>query len=117
MQTEVLTRHDGRPLAQKNTLFLRTLLTADAVLVAGQAASHCVKSSIDDLLAEVVATDRALAKKIYLLTDCMSAVTVPDGKGGFAADFTDAANEALRRFEDAGMNLVKSTDPMSGWLR
>jgi nicotinamidase-related amidase len=117
MQPEVLTRHDGRPLAQKNTLFLRTLLTADAVLVAGQAASHCVKSSIDDILAEVVATDRALAKKIYVLTDCMSAVTVPDGKGGLAADFTDAADEALRRFEDAGMNLVKSTEPMSGWLR
>lgn len=116
MQPEVLTRHDGRPLAQKNTAFLRTLLTADAVLIAGQAASHCVKSSIDDLLAEVVATDRALAKKIYVLTDCMSAVTVPDGKGGFVADFTEAAGAALQRFADAGMNLVKSTDPMSGWL-
>ncbi len=117
MQPEVLTRHDGRPLAQKNTSFLRTLLTADAVLIAGQAASHCVKSSIDDLLAEVVATDRALAKKIFVLTDCMSAVTVPDGKGGFVADFTEAAEAALQRFADAGMNLVKSTDPMSGWLK
>lgn len=116
MQPEVLSRHDGRPLAQKNTLFLRTLLTADAVLVAGQAASHCVKSSIDDLLAEVAATDRALAKKIYVLTDCMSAVTVPDGKGGFLADFTGEAEAALQRFADAGMNLVKSTDPMSKWL-
>jgi nicotinamidase-related amidase len=116
MQPEVLTRHDGRPLAQKNTSFLRTLLTADAVLIAGQAASHCVKSSIDDLLAEVAATDRALAKKIYVLTDCMSAVTVPDGKGGFAVDFTEAAEAALRRFADAGMNLVKSTEPMKSWL-
>lgn len=116
MAPEVLTRHDGRPLAQKNALFLRTLLTADAVLIAGQAASHCVKSSIDDLLAEVAATDRALAKKIYLLTDCMSAVAIPDGKGGFLADFTDAAESALARFEAAGMNLVKSTDPMSRWL-
>jgi len=116
MQPEVLTRHDGRPLAQKNTAFLRTLLTADAVLIAGQAASHCVKSSIDDLLAEVVATDRALAKKIYVLTDCMSAVTVPDGKGGFVADFTGGAEDALQRFAGAGMNLVKSTDPMSAWL-
>ncbi len=35
-----------------------------------------------DILSEIVATDRALAKKIYVLTDCMSAVTVPDGKGG-----------------------------------
>ena len=117
MQPEVLTRHDGQPLAQKNTSFLRTLLTADAVLVAGQAASHCVKSSIDDILSEIVATDRALAKKIYVLTDCMSAVTVPDGKGGYVADFTEAASAALQRFADAGMNLVKSTDPMDSWLR
>lgn len=116
MQPEVLTRHDGQPLAQKNTLFLKTLLEADAVVIAGQAASHCVKSSIDDLLSEVVATDRALAKKIYLLTDCMSSVTVPDGKGGFVADFTADAEAALKRFADAGMNLVKSTDPMSAWL-
>jgi nicotinamidase-related amidase len=116
MQPEVLTRHDGQPLAQKNTSFLKTLLNADAVLIAGQAASHCVKSSIDDILAEIVATDRALAKKIYLLTDCMSAVTVPDGKGGFVADFTADATAALKRFSDAGMNLVKSTDPMSSWL-
>jgi nicotinamidase-related amidase len=117
LQPEVRTRHDGQPLAQKNTLFLKTLLDADAVIIAGQAASHCVRSSIDDILSEIVATDRALAKKIYVMTDCMSAVSVPDGKGGFLADFTKEAALALQRFEDAGMNLVKSTDPMAGWLR
>jgi nicotinamidase-related amidase len=116
MAPEVLTRHDGQPLAQKNTQFLRTLLSADAVVIAGQAASHCVKSSIDDILTEVAATDPELAKKIFLVTDCMSAVTVPDGKGGFAADFTDEADKALARFAAAGMNLVKSTDRMASWL-
>ena len=116
MQPEVLSRHDGQPLAQKNTQFLKTLLAADAVIIAGQAASHCVKSSIDDILTEIVATDPKLAKKVHLLTDCMSAVTVPDGKGGFAADFTGAAEDALRRFEAAGMRLVKSTDPIASWL-
>ena len=117
MKPEVLVRHDGQPLAQKNALFLKTLLSADAVIIAGQAASHCVKSSIDDILAEIVATDRELARKIYLMTDCMSAVTVPDGKGGFVADFTGEAEGALQRFADAGMNLVKSTDPLASWLR
>ncbi len=115
MQPEVLTRHDGEPLAQKNTLFLRTLLSADAVIIAGQAASHCVKSSIDDILAEITATDSALAKKIYLMADCMSSVTVPDGKGGFVADFTPQAETALKRFADAGMNVVKSTTDPSTW--
>src|SRR5688572_16427555 len=96
LRPEVLMRHDGQPLAQRNTLFLKTLLTADAVVIAGQAASHCVKSSIDDLLAEIVVADPKLAAKVWLLADCMSAVTVPDGKGGHAIDFTDQADAALQ---------------------
>jgi len=115
LRPEVLARFDGQPLAQRNTQFVKTLLGADAVAIGGQAASHCVKSTIDDLLSELVAIDPALAKKVYLLTDCMSAVTVPDGKGGLAVDFTDAAESALQRFADAGMHLVESTDPISTW--
>ncbi|NNB85761.1 nicotinamidase [Corallococcus exiguus] len=115
LRPEVLMRHDGQPLAQRNTQFLKTLLTSDAVVIGGQAASHCVKSSIDDLLGEIVAQDAALARKVYLLTDCMSSVTVQDGKGGFAADFTPQADAALKRFADAGMHLVKSTDPLASW--
>jgi nicotinamidase-related amidase len=115
LRPEVLTRFDGAPLAQRNTQFIKTLLAADAVVIAGQASSHCVKSSIDDLLDEIVANDRALARKVYVLTDCMSAVTVPDGHGGLAADFTADALAALDRFAAAGMNLVKSTDPIATW--
>ncbi len=115
LRPEVLDRFDGQPLAQRNTGFVKTLLAADAVVIAGQAASHCVKSTIDDLLSEIVAVDPALARKVYLVTDCMSAVTVPDGKGGLAVDFTDAASAALQRFADAGMHLVRSTAPMAGW--
>src|SRR6185295_5934631 len=106
LRPEVLTRHDGQALAQRNAQFLRTLLASDAVVVAGQAASHCVRSSIDDLLTEIVAKDPALAKKVYVMTDCMSAVTVPDGKGGFFADFTGEAEKVFQRFADAGMHLV-----------
>ena len=115
LRPEVLARFDGAPLAQRNTGFVKTLLGADAVVIAGQAASHCVKSTIDDLLSEIVAVDPALARKVYLLTDCMSAVTVPDGRGGFAVDFTTAATDALQRFADAGMHLVRSTDPLAAW--
>ncbi len=110
LRPEVLTRHDGQPLAQRNTQFIKTLLSADAVVIAGQAASHCVKSSIDDLLTEIVAVDQSLARKVFVLTDCMSSVTVPDGKGGLALDFTPQADEALQRFANAGMNLIKSTE-------
>lgn len=116
-QPEVLTRHDGQPLAQRNTQLLKTLLHADAVIIAGQAASHCVRSSIEDILTEIALTDRALAAKIHIMTDCMSSVTVPDGKGGFLADFTAETDRALARFAAAGMKLVKSTDPIGRWLR
>jgi nicotinamidase-related amidase len=115
LRPEVLTRFDGQPLAQRNTQFIKTLMSADHVIIAGQAASHCVKSSIDDLLSEIAAVDPALAKKVYLLTDCMSSVTVPDGKGGFVADFTPQAEAALQRFAAAGMHLVKSTEPLASW--
>ncbi len=115
LRPEVLSRFDNGALAQRNTQFVSTLLAADAVVIAGQAASHCVKSTIDDLLDEIAAADPALARKVYLVTDCMSSVTVPDGKGGFAVDFTPQAEAALQRFANAGMNLVTSTTPMASW--
>jgi nicotinamidase-related amidase len=106
LRPEVLSRFDGAPLAQRNTQFVHTLLSADAVYIAGQAASHCVKSTIDDLLGEIAAQDPSLAKKVYLLTDCMSAVVAP------GADFTAQAEAALQKFADAGMNLVTSKEPI-----
>jgi nicotinamidase-related amidase len=115
LRPEVTSRFDGGSLGQRNTQFLQTLLSADVVVIAGQAASHCVKSTIDDLLTEIVAADPALARKVYLVTDCMSAVTVPDGKGGFVADFTAQAEAALQKFADAGMHLVKSTELVVDW--
>lgn len=115
LSPEVLTRHDGKPLAQRNTAFIKKLLESDAVVIAGQAASHCVKSSIEDLLTSINAQDPKLVKKVYILKDCMSAVAVPDGKGGFLADFTPQAEKALKLFEDAGMHVVDSTTPMEDW--
>jgi nicotinamidase-related amidase len=115
LRPEVLTRHDGPPLAARDDGLAARLLAADALVVAGQASSHCVKATVDDLLDEIRARDPALARKVYLLTDCMSAVTVPDGKGGLAADFTHEAEAALARWAEAGMHLVRSTDPIAGW--
>ncbi|ACY14797.1 nicotinamidase [Haliangium ochraceum] len=113
---EVLTRHDHGVLGQRNSALLDRLLRSDAILVAGQAASHCVKSSIDDLLSEIQARDPALARKVYVLTDCMSSVAVPDGEGGFFADFTEHSEAAQARWAEAGMHLVQAEQPMSDWL-
>jgi len=113
---EVLTRFDGEaPLASKNARFIRTLMDADATVIAGQAASHCVKSSIDHFLEEILAQDPTLAKKVYVLRDCTSAVAVPNPAGGFFIDFTPQAEDAFKRYAAAGMNVVNSTDPIETW--
>lgn len=114
---EVLIRFDGRPLAQRNGELIRTLLRSDAVIIAGQAASHCVKSTIDDLLGEILTREEDLARKIYLLRDCMSSVAVPDPQrpGEYLFDFTPQAEEALDRFAAAGMHVVSSAEAIAGW--
>jgi nicotinamidase-related amidase len=105
LRPEVLDSPDGRPIAQKNSRFIQKLLEFDAVYIGGQAKSHCVAWTIDDLLSEIQVQDPALAQKVYLLEDCSSPVVVPG-----VVDFTDAADAAFQRFADAGMHLVKSTD-------
>lgn len=110
LRPEVLTDADGQPIAQKNTRSIEKLLDFDAVIIAGQAKSHCVAWTIDDLLGEILARDPSLARKVYLLEDCTSPVVVPG-----VVDFTDQADAAFKRFADAGMHLVKSTRPVRTW--
>lgn len=107
---EVMKDPDGRQLGEENTALIESLLDFDAVLVAGQAKSHCVNWTLRDLLREIEKRDPELAKKVYLLEDCTSPVVVPDGP-----DFTEQADEAFEKFAAAGMNIVRSTDPMESW--
>jgi len=61
-------------------------------------------------LSEITAKDPTLAKKVYLLEDCTSPVVVPN-----IVDFTDQADAAFKRFSDAGMHIVRSSDPIESW--
>ncbi len=112
---EVLTTWDGGVLAERNVGFYKTLVEADTLIVGGQAASHCVKSTVQDLLEEIRNEDPSLARKVYLLTDCMSSVVVRDQDGAILADFTEPAEQTLDEAAAAGMHLVRSTDPMESW--
>jgi nicotinamidase-related amidase len=111
---EVAKRHDGGVLTEPSTRFPEMLLDYDVVVIAGQAASHCVKSTIEDLLTRI---DPELTRKVYILKDCMSSVAVPDPAraGQFVFDFTDQAEAALAVFKGAGMHVVESTVPMAEW--
>jgi nicotinamidase-related amidase len=106
---EVTEGPDGDRLGGKNTELIGKLLTFDAVVVAGQAKSHCLAWTIDDLLGDEDVRER-LAERTYLLEDCTSAVVVPG-----VVDYTDEADAAFERYAAAGMHVVRSTDPITSW--
>ncbi len=109
LSPEVLTTPGGAAIASRNTKFIERLLGLDLLIIAGQAKSHCVAWSIQDLLDDIAAKDPKLAEKVYLMEDCTSPVITP------YMDFTKDANEAFDRFRAAGMHIVKSTDAIDTW--
>jgi nicotinamidase-related amidase len=106
---EVTEGPDGERLGGLNSGLIERLLGFDAVVVAGQAKSHCLAWTIDDLLEDETVRKR-LAARTYLLEDCTSPVVVPG-----AADYTDEANAAFERYAAAGMHVVQSTTPIERW--
>jgi nicotinamidase-related amidase len=88
---------------RRNDKLVDLLRSFDRVLLAGQAKSHCVAWTVEDLLHDL-APDR-----LYLLEDCMSPVVVPG-----AVDFTAEADAAVASFAGRGVNVVRSTD--AEWL-
>jgi nicotinamidase-related amidase len=107
LRPEVLTGFDQKPIGQKNTNLIKQLLEYDAVIVTGQAKSHCVAWTIDDLLTEIQQVDSNLTKKIYLLEDCTSPVVVPG-----VIDYTEQANTTFAKFAAAGMHIIQSTEEL-----
>jgi len=110
LRPEVLTDGDGRGIARKNQAFTQKLMDFDALIVAGQAKSHCVAYTIQDLLDEMISLDPKRAGRVYLLEDCTSPVVIPD-----IVSYARQADEAYARFAEAGMHIVRTTDPVAAW--
>jgi nicotinamidase-related amidase len=106
---EVTAGPGGEQIATKNTALIEKLLAFDLVIVAGQAKSHCVAWTIDDLLTDPQVRER-LAPKTYLLEDCTSPIVVPG-----VVDYTEQADTAFERYAHAGMHIVHSTEPITTW--
>jgi nicotinamidase/pyrazinamidase len=92
------------PQGQLRRGVLATLAEADYLLVAGEAASHCVLETLADLVKQ---WDRAQLERVYVLRDCMSPVQHPE------VDFAAIVEEQFAEFAAAGMNFVNSTDELS----
>lgn len=111
IRPEILHGADGELLEQHNLKFLRVVEEYDAVIIAGQAKSHCVAWTVEDLLEDINTHHPKLAEKIYLMEDCMSPVVIPG-----IVDFTDQAESTFQRFANAGMHRVVSKEPMQNWI-
>lgn len=111
--TNVLTEHYGAlmaevpnpkdPSTQLNGRFLAMLQEADVIVVAGEASSHCVKATIEQV-ADNIGDEHV--KKFRLLTDCMSPVYAP----AFGVDFRPQAATFLTEMSARGMELTTSVD-------
>jgi nicotinamidase-related amidase len=93
------------PGGRLDTGFLQMLAEHDLVYVAGQAKSHCVLETLASMVRAF--GDRPdVLRKLRVLTDCTSSVAHP------SIDFDALANEAFAGFEQRGVRLVRSTDPL-----
>ncbi|MEJ2599656.1 MAG: hypothetical protein P8Z00_15070 [Anaerolineales bacterium] len=107
---EVVEDAKGRQIGKKSGKIFEKLLNCDAMIIAGQAKSHCVSWTISDLLEDIRDHDPHLTSKVYLLEDCTSPVVVPE-----VVDYTQQADAEFGRFANAGMHRVNSSDPISNW--
>ena len=101
---------EGEPLGKRNQPLIERLLQYDAVVIAGEAKSHCVAWTIEDLLSDPNVQERGLEEKVYLLEDCTSSVVVPG-----SVDYTDEADGHFARFAESGAHVVRSDQPLSEW--
>lgn len=95
----------NHPMGGKNKPFLDTLAQADVVVIAGEAESHCVLETVEDLVEDFSSQPEAL-QKIYFLRDCTSPVLHPD------VDFHAIAQARFAEFEKQGVNFINSTDKL-----
>ncbi len=110
LRPEVLEDEAGNEIALRNDALLEKLLSYDALIVAGQAKSHCVSWTLSDLLAEIRRRNPDLARRVYILEDCMSPVVAPG-----VVDFTEDAERTFRELEASGMRRVRAADPIETW--
>ncbi len=86
----------GSPSTQIDRGLLQRIDQADRIWVAGEASSHCVADTVDDILR--FSENTSIAEKIVLLTDAMSPVS----------GFEDAAAAFFQRAASAGAALTET---------
>jgi nicotinamidase-related amidase len=103
----------GQKVGEFNSRLFERLMSFDRVYVFGQAKSHCVLSTLMDLRQHIEKTDRSRMGRIFILEDAMSPVPAPPlDPLPPGLDFPRVAEAAIRELQQAGMRVVKTTDPL-----
>lgn len=103
----------GQSIGGFNRSFFETLLGYDRVYVFGQAKSHCVRATLLDIRDYLLATNPAWTDKIWILEDAMSPVPAPPlDPLPSELNFPRLAEQTMAECRQAGMHVVKTTDPI-----
>lgn len=90
------------PSTQLNTKLIQALMETDRILVAGEAGSHCVKNTVEDIADGF--QDDSYVKKIILLEDGVSPVISP------FVDFPAIQKQFIDNMKKRGMQTALTTD-------
>jgi nicotinamidase/pyrazinamidase len=90
------------PQGVKSRDLLNLLVDSDYIFIAGEAASHCVLETVEDLVEEFSSQPEIL-KRMYVLEDCTSMIRHPD------IDYAAITRKRFAEFAGKGVHFVKST--------
>lgn len=85
------------PTTMLNMRLIRALEQADMILLAGEASSHCLKFTVEDIADTF---DEKHVRKMILITDCCSPVT----------GFETQAEEFIEQMRKRGMQTAKAAE-------
>ena len=103
------------PQTQLNTRVLNKWEDADVIYFAGQAKSHCVLETLNQVVEIFLKTSPEVIKKIRVLSDCTSSIPdICDENGKVIVPFDDIAEARFTELEKLGVQFVNSTDPIPG---
>lgn len=95
----------NHPMGDLNSSFLNMLNRYDRIYIAGQAKSHCILETIASITRYFKGQLNVISK-IRVLIDCMSPVAHP------TIDFDAIATAKFAEFEQEGVKLLRSIDPL-----
>lgn len=102
-----------RSVGEFDAALFDALFAHDHVYVYGQAKSHCVLSTLEDLVAHAERVDPALVRRLAVLVDATSPVPAPPlDPLPPELDFPRVAEAAFERLARRGVRLVRTTDPL-----